>query len=145
VVAVPLDDGLRERVRELLIAHLEGQLPEGDLVTEPVAVRCGTAIVYIRLVDADPAVLRVFSPLLRGVARSPELLGELNDLNARLSFLRFFWRDDAVFAATEMLAESVDRATIAHAFETVADAADYYDERLEPRFGGEKAYVDRSP
>lgn len=95
--------------------------------------------------DSDPIVLRVFSPLLRGVPRSPELLGELNDLNARLSFLRFFWRDDAVFAATEMLAEKVDRISLAHAFETVADAADYYDERLEPRFGGEKAYLDPSP
>jgi len=145
---VPLDDdlpgGLRERLRELLVEHLEGQLPHGDLVTEPAAVRCGTAIVYIRLIDADPVVLRVFSPLLRGVDRTPELLGELNDLNARLSFLRFFWRDGAVFAATEMLAGSVDRDTLAHAFETVADAADYYDERLEPRFGGEKAYLDRS-
>lgn len=140
---VSLDDGLRARVHELVTAYLDGDAPVGDLVGEPVAIRSGTAIVYIRLIDADPPVLRVYSPLLRYVARTPELLGELNDLNARLSFLRLFWREGTVYAATELLAAALTEDGLRHASDTIADAADYYDERLEPRFGGEKAYADR--
>lgn len=107
------------------------------------AVRSGTAIVYIRLIDGDPCLLRIFSPLLRGVVRTAELMEELNDLNARLSFVRIFWRDDTVYAATELVADAVTDQALATAVDTVADAADYYDEWLETRFGGTKAYADR--
>ena len=142
-----MNEALQARVAGLVAAQLHGgasAVPSGDLVTEPAVVRSGTAVVYIRLIDADPPVLRLFSPLLRQVDRTADLLGELNDLNARLSFLRLFWRDDTVFAAAELLAEAVQEDAFAFAFETVADAADFYDEHLEPRFGGQKAYRDRS-
>ena len=139
-----IDDGLRDRVRQLLAGYLDGEAPDGDLVTEPAAIRCGTAIVYLRLVEATHPVLRVFSPLLRGVDQSSELLAELNELNARISFLRLFWREGTVYAALELLARTLTSEVLAHACDTMADAADYYDERLQPRFGGEKAYADRS-
>lgn len=142
---VPLDDDLCSRVQRLVAAYLDGQPANGDLVTEPVAVRSGTAVVYIRLVDADPPVVRVFSPLLRGVDRDAELLGELNDINARLSFIRLFWRERTVYAAAELLASDLNSAVLTHAVDTIADTADYYDERLQPRFGGEKAYLEPPP
>jgi hypothetical protein len=140
---VSLDDDQRKRVHDLVTAYLGGQVPPGDLVSEPMAVRSGTAIVYIRLIDGDPCLLRIFSPLLRGVPRGGDLLEELNDLNARLSFLRLFWRDDTVYAAMELLADALTDRALGHAVDTVADAADFYDEFLEPRFGGTKAYADR--
>ena len=138
---VPLDEDLRSRTQGLVATYLDGQAANGDLVTEPVAVRSGTAVVYIRLIDADPPVVRVFSPLLRGVDRGAELLSELNDLNARLSFLRLFWRDSTVYLAAELLAEGLTMAVLTHTLDTLADTADFYDERLQPRFGGEKAYL----
>ena len=138
---VALDDDLRLWIQTLVASYLDGQPVNGDLVTEPAAVRSGTAVVYIRLIDADPPVVRVFSPLLRDVDRGPELLAELNDLNARLSFLRLFWRDRTVYAAAELLAPGLTGETLTHAVDTVSDTADFYDERLQPRFGGEKAYL----
>lgn len=126
----------------LVTAYLDGRQPTGDLVSEPAAVRSGTAIVYIRLVAGEPPLLRIFSPVLRGVSNTPELLRELNDLNSRLNFLRLFWRDKTIYAAAELLAEVLVDEALSHAIDTIADAADYYDEHLEPRFGGEKAFAD---
>ncbi|WP_412538455.1 YbjN domain-containing protein [Longispora sp. K20-0274] len=138
-----IDDLLRTRVHGLVAGYLHGSVPSADLVEEPVAIRSGTAIVYVRLIDAEPAVVRVFSPLLREIDSGPELLAELNELNGRLSFLRLFWRDRTVYAAAELLAETLDEPELANACDSLADAADYYDEWLGARFGGVRAFPDR--
>jgi len=140
---VPIGERLHAHVHDLVAGYMDGQPPVPDLAVEPAAIRCGTAVVYVRLVDAEPAVVRVFSPLLRRVDRSPELLVELNDLNARLSFLRLFWRDGTVFAASELLADTLTATELGNACDLLADAADYYDERLHARFGGETAFAER--
>jgi len=95
-------------------------------------------------VDADRPVVRMFSPLLRSVAGTAELLAELNEINAHLSFVRLFWRDSMVIAATELLATSLDQEELAHTCDVLCDVADYYDERLHHRFGGELSF-DRRP
>jgi hypothetical protein len=140
---VAIDADLKVRVRALVAGYLDGQPLPADLAAEPVAIRAGTAVVYLRLVDAEPPVVRIFSPLLRHIARSVELLGELNDLNARLAFVRLFWRDDTVYAATEVVAHGLSAIEVANACDTVADTADYYDVRLHARFGGEIAFAER--
>jgi Putative bacterial sensory transduction regulator len=142
---MPIDAHLQARVQRLVAEYLEDPSLEGDVAAAPVAVRCGTAVLYVRLVDAAPPVVRVFSPLLRRLGRSPELLTELNELNARLNFQRVFWRDGTVYAAQELLAETLTAAELGHACDGVADAADYYDERLRARFGGETAFAERRP
>jgi hypothetical protein len=131
---------LAERLERLLCDYLDDPKRDFDIAAEPVAIQAGSALVLVRLVDADPPVLRIFSPLLRQVERGGELLAELNEINAHLSFLRVFWREGTVFAATELLAESVDATSFAHACDAVSDLADYYDDRLHQRFGGELAY-----
>jgi hypothetical protein len=142
VIAVAIDIGSRVRVHDLVREYVGNTDLPADLVDAPVAVQCGTAVVYLRLVDGEPPVLRVFSPMLRGIACSPDLLKELNELNAQLNFLRFFWRADTVYAATEMLAETLTAAELANACDWVSDAADYYDVRLRASFGGEVAFAD---
>jgi hypothetical protein len=136
---VTLDPTLTQRVTQLIADYLDDG-DDLDVVAEPVAIQAGTAMVLVRLVDADPPVVRIFSPLIRSVDLATDLLTELNEVNAHLSFLRMFWRDRTVFAATELLAESADAAAIAHACDAVADLADYYDVRFHQRFGGELAY-----
>jgi hypothetical protein len=138
---VSIDDALHAKVHRLVTAYLGGGSVPADLTAEPAAIRCGTAIVYLRLVAGDRPVLRVFSPLLRRVERSPALLAELNDLNARLNFLRLFWRDRTVYAAAELLARTLDAAELSNACDWISDAADYYDVRLHAQFGGELAFT----
>ena len=135
---MPVDDATLKHVRRLLSEYVGVDVP--DPVEQPVVLRSGTAAVHVRVVDADPPVLRVFSRLLAGVTRTDALLAELNDLNASLSFVRLFWRDDAVFAATEALAATIDLIELAAACDLVADIADYYDVRLRERHGGTTAF-----
>ncbi|MER7006181.1 YbjN domain-containing protein [Dactylosporangium sp. NPDC000555] len=135
-----IDDALRAKVHRLVTEYLCGQEVPADLVAEPAAIRSGTAVVYLRLIASEPPLVRVFSPLLRGLSRSPELLAELNDLNGRLNFIRLFWRDDCVFAAAEMLASTLDPIELSNACDWVADTADYYDEPLRDQFGGQLAF-----
>jgi hypothetical protein len=142
---MPLDDRLRHRVTELVADYLHDRSFTADPAAEPVAVRCGTAVLYVRLVDAEPPVVRVFSPLLRRIQRSPELLTELNELNAQLNFQRVFWRDGTIYAACELLADTLTAAELTYTCDVVADAADYYDARLHARFGGQTAFAERRP
>ena len=136
-----IDDALHAKVHRLVTAYLGGGTVPADLTAEPAAIRCGTAVVYLRLVPGDRPVLRVFSPLLRQVERSPELLAELNDLNARLNFLRLFWRDHTVYAAAELLARTLTATELSNACDWISDAADYYDVRLHAQFGGQLAFT----
>lgn len=136
-------NAVASRVRKLVGDYLGDRDLAVNPLTEPVAVRCGTAVVYLRLVDAEPPVMRAFSPLLRNVERTPDLLGELNDLNAKVNFLRLFWRDGTVYAAGEVLATTLTAEELAHICDAVAEAADYHDVRLHARFGGEITFADR--
>ena len=139
-----IDDALRARVHRLVRDYVGDDTIPADLTAEPAAIRCGTAIVYLRLVsspvDAERPVLRLFSPLLRNVGRSTELLDELNDLNARLNFLRIFWRESTVYAAAELLASTLTASELSNACDWLSDAADYYDVRLHAHFGGDLAF-----
>ncbi|MER7280648.1 YbjN domain-containing protein [Dactylosporangium sp. NPDC000244] len=135
-----IDGALRARVHGLVTEYLGGQDIPADLVAKPVAIRSGTAVVYLRLIASEPPFVRVFSPLLRKLECSPELLTELNELNGRLNFIRLFWRDGSVLAAVEMLASTLDPIELSNACDWVADAADYYDERLRDQFGGQLAF-----
>jgi hypothetical protein len=137
---VSIDDALEAKVHRLLTDYLGGQEVPADLVAAPVAIRSGTAVLYLRLLANEPPLVRVFSPLLRRLDRSPELLAELNELNGRLNFVRLFWRDDCVFAAVELLASTLDAIELSNACDWVSDTADYYDERLRDQFGGQLAF-----
>jgi hypothetical protein len=138
---VSIDDALRAKVHGLVTEYLGGQEVPADLVAEPVAIRSGTAVVYLRLIASEPPFVRVFSPLLRRLACSPQLLAELNELNGRLNFVRMFWRDDSVIASYELMAETLDAIELSNACDWVADAADYYDVRLREQFGGDLAFT----
>lgn len=134
-----IDPSLARHVAHLLTDYLDdGQ--DCDPLDEPVAIQAGTALVLVRLVDAEPPVVRVFSPLLRSIDRSNELLIELNEINAHLNFVRLFWREDTVVAATEMLAHAIDATSLGHACDAIAELSDYYDVRLRERHGGRLAY-----
>ncbi|GAA2329384.1 YbjN domain-containing protein [Dactylosporangium sp. NPDC051485] len=135
-----IDDALRAKVHRLVTDYLGGQEVPADLVSRPAAIRSGTAVLYLRLIASEPPLVRVFSPLLRQLERSPELLAELNDLNGRLNFIRLFWRDDCVYAAAEVLASTLDPIELSNACDWVSDTADYYDERLRDQFGGRLAF-----
>lgn len=136
---------------ELLWPWVEKTLLEilGDAVQaiddHVVAVQHGSSRILIRLLDADEPQLQVFSPMLSGVDKTPELLDALNELNQRIPYAKVFWIERDVMLATELLASSLDKQSITNALGVVAKAADHFDDELKDRFGGETAFAQPQP
>ncbi|MFI5910500.1 T3SS (YopN, CesT) and YbjN peptide-binding chaperone 1 [Dactylosporangium sp. NPDC051541] len=65
-----IDDALRAKVHRLVTEYLGGPEVPADLVRRPIAIRSGTAVVYLRLIASEPPFVRVFSPVLRQLEES---------------------------------------------------------------------------
>ena len=112
-----------------------------------IPIRSGTTIVNVRLVqkeDESLPILQIYSPMLREIESSPELLAKLNEVNANLAFVRAFWTDRQVIMAMELLAESLDRDQVAHAVSLVSLAGNFWDSELNKTFGG-STYFSEEP
>jgi len=107
-----------------------------------IPIRAGTAGVFVRLTDGDHPRLLLYSPMLHGVKKTPELLDKLNELNVLIRFAKCFWQEEQVILATELLAESLDKESIDNALGVVMAAADHFDDELKATFGGETAFPD---
>lgn len=129
-----------ERVNRLLASYL-GQASV-DVAAAPVCIRAGSAAVYVRLLDVAPRAVRVFSPMLRGVDCSAELLAELNRINGSVNTVRVFWRSGTVYASVEHLTETLDHNELEYACELVAAVADHHDHDLQATFGGSLSFDD---
>src|SRR4051812_32612213 len=103
----------------------------GDLT-----VPWGSSIAHLRVIDGDPPLLTVFSVVLAGVARSADLLGALNDMNAGIMSCRVFWADGDVIAASDVPVRDLQTEELEHALWAVGSFADWADTELQPRFGG---------
>ena len=118
-------------VRQFLgVAELEVD-QDGDI-----PIRAGSAMLFVRPVDSVPPVVSIFSPVLSGVERSPDLLEALNQINDRLTFGRVFWHGGVVVAMTELLAIRMSAEQIAFACLHLGALVDQLDDELHDRFGG---------
>jgi hypothetical protein len=102
-------------------------------------VRCGSAAVYVRVLDGPPCV-RMFSPVLENVEENDRLLDRLNELNFEMRLARFFVTEGRVIVAGEMfvapfVAEHVKRACV-----VMGSLADEFGGTLQKEFGGRRAF-----
>ena len=112
-----------------------------------IPIRAGSSAVNVRLLEGSTGghpLLQVSSPLLHGVAPSPELLEKLNDMNASFSFARAFLTEDTVCIAMELFAEELTAEQISYACGLITFAADHWDDELKRTFGGE-TFFEGSP
>jgi hypothetical protein len=131
---------LRHHLEELLRDHLgvtelltdeEGDYP----------VRAGSAKYYVRLEDmADPPTVHVYAEILVGVSASQALYETLNAVNSHITFGRMFHQGEAVFAATELVAETMDPEELAQSCRSIAGLADQYDDLFQAEFGGTRQF-----
>ncbi|MBK9178041.1 MAG: YbjN domain-containing protein [Acidimicrobiales bacterium] len=140
---VPIDatpEQHRERLEGLLermgVQHLVRD-PDGDY-----PFRFGSADLYVRLPDDEPARVQVFSVVLRDVPCTEELLREVNDYNANLPFVRAFWFDEQVIVEIEQLASTLDVEELANGCAAVVTAAQDLGPVLSEFFGGTIAFDD---
>ena len=102
--------------------------------------RAGSAWYLIRLLDGDPPIVQMYSPVLSGVTKTPELLEEINTINADIRFARMFWVNDDIMIATELLAETIDKEELENACGAIAGIADHYDDELQKKYGGKRSF-----
>lgn len=94
--------------------------------------------VYGRLADDDGTpVLHVFAVVLSGIPASPELMTELNDLNASSSFARLFHIDDQVLAEVDLAAATLDPYELDTAIRRIHEVAQTVIPTLAAVLGGE--------
>lgn len=111
-----------------------------------IPVRVGSAGVYVRVArPKEQAIVHVYSPMLRGVQRTPQLLERLNEINATSFFARTFWADEQVFVAVDLVADALDKEELQVALDVVSGFADHWDTQLKGAFGGETAFEDLKP
>ena len=134
-----------EKLGDRLEAMLKEHLGVDELVTDAEGdypVRAGSAKYYVRLDDAEPPVVHVYAQILVGVSASAKLYETLNAVNGHITFGRMFHQDETVFAATELMADSLDAGELAASCRSIAELADHYDDLFKATFGGRRQYDD---
>jgi hypothetical protein len=106
-------------------------------------VRVGTSGFLVELLDFEPTLVRVWSPVVIGVEKNLELLDTLNGLNGNGLGLRVFFLENKVILATELVAQTLDAVQLDFACHMLAGAAERLGPELVARFGGETLFDPR--
>jgi hypothetical protein len=103
------------------------------------ALRFGSAAVYVRVLEAPPFV-RMFSPVLEDVEADDRLLGRLNELNRDTRFARFLVVEERVVVSVDVPATPFVAEHVAEACLQVGSLADEIGGTLQKEFGGRRAF-----
>jgi hypothetical protein len=135
---------------EIIRPYLERLI--GQWMEEPVApadeqgryhVQVNTSGFIVEIVDFEPTLVRMWSPVVIGIPKSVGLLEMLNGLNANGLGLRIFLTDDQVILATELVAETLDARELHFACHLLAGAAERLGPELAALYGGETLFDTR--
>ena len=127
-----------------LLAAIREVTGHGDLEFDADGDIClirRSQVVFVRLLR-DTLFVRIWSPLVRGVDETPELLGQLNLLNGASGMARFSVHDGVVFAEADVPADPIVARHVDQALGRFGDATDRIDVMLQREFGGLTAFVE---
>lgn len=129
-----LDEWLEQTLkRELKIDKIERD-EDGDI-----PIPCGSAVAFIRAFDEDPSRIHIFSPLLADFAMRPEVYEAVNSINQQVPLAKAIVDADTnqiILAVDLFIFDELSPDHLMAAVDLIADRADYYDSRLQKRFGG---------
>jgi hypothetical protein len=135
-------DIIRPYIERLIGDWLEGPVMATDDEGR-YHVRVNTSGFIVEIVEFEPTLVRLWSPVVMGVEKSPELLDMLNGLNASGLGLRAFHTDDKVVLATELVAETLHAREMHFACHLLAGAAERLGPELVALFGGQTLFETR--
>ena len=104
----------------------------------------GSQAVFVRRLGTTPFV-RIWSPLVRGVDETSDLLGQLNSLNASAGLARFSVQHGVIFAEVDFAAEPVVTRHVDLALRRFFGATNGVDLMLQREFGGHTAFIEHLP
>ncbi len=127
-------ESYRPQIEQVLGAVFPGWSLRRDTDGDYVLPRTSTPS-YARLADGPPR-LQIFAVALHNIEATPELLNELNVINAQISLARAFTVGAQVLVEGEILADTIDPATVAAVHESVDRIASETAPLLAAMFGG---------
>lgn len=101
-------------------------------------------VFFVRRLSKTP-FLRIWSPLLAGIAETPEMLKQINLLNAGAGLVRYSVYDGVVFAEADVPADPIVVKHVDLALRGFYGATDGVDVMLQRQFGGRTAFIDLPP
>ncbi len=131
-------DGIRKLVLKA-IREASGNPKLQCAADGELALRFGSAAVYVRVLEAPPFV-RMFSPVLEDVEADDRLLGRLNELNLDTRFARFLVVEERVVVSVDVPATPFVAEHVAEACLRVGSLADEIGGTLQKEFGGRRAF-----
>ncbi|HEX7528259.1 MAG TPA: hypothetical protein VF425_04065 [Thermoanaerobaculia bacterium] len=131
-------DGIRKLVLKA-IREASGNQRLQCAADGELALRFGSAAVYVRVLEAPPFV-RMFSPVLEDVEVDDRLLGRLNELNRDTRFARFLVVEERVVVSVDVPATPFVAEHVAEACLQVGSLADEIGGTLQKKFGGRRAF-----
>jgi hypothetical protein len=134
-----------DQMRQRLLTTVQEFTGLGDLAVDQdgdIALQVGTAIVFLRY-QADPPLVRLYSPLVSNLMASPGLFARLNELNKRGGHLHFFFDQGRVIAVADVHAAPFIADHVSWVLKTFCDIVDDVDDLLVYEFGGETAFKER--
>jgi len=137
----------REDLSQLLLSTLKETTGISDLEYDgdgDIGIRYGRALTFVRLID-DPLYVRIFSPILRDVEESPDIFARLNDFNASVTLMRFFFQNGVIYGIADISVAPFVRAHVVQAFVLFGYIIDGMDNLLQEEFGGRTALVESLP
>ena len=98
---------------------------------------------FVRVIGHETPVVQVFSVAVADIEATPELLAELNIVNAEIQFARVFHVGNQVLIETDVLAEALDPAGFENACHRVSSVTLEMAPSLAARFGGRLTFANR--
>lgn len=135
----PRSGDLKAKVEATLAAHFNQPIvrdEDGDI-----AIRSGSAMVFVRVV-AEVPVVELFSPLLVGASGDALALERINRANNRIRFAKLTWSGGRVLATHELWCDPFVPELLVWAVTLMTGLADELDDRLRSEVGGRRFFDD---
>ena len=133
----PQEDDVQD-IATLLLETIKGVTGLTDIEPDQdgdIGISCGSAVTYIRPID-DGKRIHLFSPVVRDVAESNEVIERLKSINANTTDMQFTFVSGAMYAGVDVPADPYDSNQVAKIFEQFSQVADCMGILLQGEFGG---------
>lgn len=94
----------------------------------------GSAAVFLSAIEGRE--FRVFSPMVQNVSFCDELLRTLNEINIKVRFGRLFFIENTIILEQILDAKQTSIFTLGYTVGVIGEIADFYDHKIQDKFGG---------
>lgn len=102
---------------------------DGDIL-----VPCGSAAVFINVIEN--LQIKVFSIMVREPRECEDMYRLINEVNSNLKIGHVFYSSECIILEHGLFAKWTTQAELRTVIDIIGDLADFYDHKLQERFGG---------